>query len=96
MLSEKRAVDNLTFDVPSGCIHGFIGLNGSSKTTTHRMVMSILRPDIGEVRVLGQPNPSAGTTVASVWAAAKIFRTGILMYDKAARPTESWRWITAK
>jgi len=60
------------------------------------MVMSILRPDIGEVRVLGQPNPSAVTTMASVWAAAKFFRTGILIHDKADRPTESWRWINAK
>jgi len=56
---EKRAVDDLTFDVPRGCIHGFIGPNGSGKTTTLRMVMSIFRPDTGEVRVLDQPNPPA-------------------------------------
>ena len=94
---EKRAVDDLGFDAPRGCIHGFIALpNGSGKTTTRRMIMSILRPDIGEVRILDKLNPSAATTVASVWAAAKISRNGILMQGKAARPTELRCWITAK
>ena len=56
---EHRAVDDLTFEVPRGCVHGFIGPNGSGKTTTLRMVMSILRPDSGEVRVLDQADPPA-------------------------------------
>jgi len=41
--------------VPPGQIVGFLGPNGAGKTTTLRMVMSILYPDSGEIRVLGRP-----------------------------------------
>src|SRR5579864_2355275 len=47
------AVSDLSLDVPAGCIYGFIGPNGSGKTTTLRMIMRILHPDRGEIRVLG-------------------------------------------
>ena len=49
------AVNNLTLDVPQGSIYGFIGPNGSGKTTTLRMIMNILLPDQGEIRVFGEP-----------------------------------------
>ncbi len=48
------AVDDLSLDVPAGTIYGFIGPNGSGKTTTLRMIMHILHPDRGEITVLGQ------------------------------------------
>jgi ABC-2 type transport system ATP-binding protein len=54
------AVDALTLAVPHGSIYGFIGPNGSGKTTTLRMIMRILLPDRGEIEVLG----SAGTGAA--------------------------------
>ncbi len=47
------AVDDLTLAVPAGSIYGFIGPNGSGKTTTLRMIMRILLPDAGQVAVLG-------------------------------------------
>ncbi len=47
------AVDDLSLDVPAGSIYGFIGPNGSGKTTTLRMIMRILLPDRGEIAVLG-------------------------------------------
>src|SRR5512142_2380279 len=47
------AVDDLSLDVPAGCIYGFIGPNGSGKTTTLRMIMRILLPDAGQLTVLG-------------------------------------------
>ncbi len=47
------AVDGLTLAVPAGSIYGFIGPNGSGKTTTLRMIMRILLPDAGRVTVLG-------------------------------------------
>jgi ABC-2 type transport system ATP-binding protein len=49
-----KAVDNLDLVIPRGALYGFIGPNGAGKTTTIRMIMSILFPDAGEVRVLGR------------------------------------------
>jgi ABC-2 type transport system ATP-binding protein len=48
------AVDDLSLAVPTGSIYGFIGPNGSGKTTTLRMIMRILHPDSGDIRVLGE------------------------------------------
>ena len=53
------AVNDLTLEVPEGSIYGFIGPNGSGKTTTIRMVMNIILPDAGDIRVLGQPVASS-------------------------------------
>jgi ABC-2 type transport system ATP-binding protein len=47
------AVNQLSLAVPEGSIYGFIGPNGSGKTTTIRMIMDILRPDSGEIKVFG-------------------------------------------
>jgi len=48
------AVDNLSLNVPGGSIYGFIGPNGSGKTTTLRMIMNILYPDSGIIRIFGE------------------------------------------
>jgi ABC-2 type transport system ATP-binding protein len=48
------AVDDLSLQVPAGTVYGFIGPNGSGKTTTLRMIMRILHPDRGHIRVLGE------------------------------------------
>jgi len=48
------AVNNLTITVRRGAVYGFIGPNGSGKTTTLRMIMHILHPDSGEIEVLGE------------------------------------------
>lgn len=53
------AVDSLSLTVPEGCIYGFIGPNGSGKTTTLRMIMHILLPDEGEIEVLGSRDTAA-------------------------------------
>ncbi len=48
------AANDLTLIVPKGSIYGFIGPNGSGKTTTIRMIMNILYPDNGKVRIFGK------------------------------------------
>lgn len=53
------AVDRLTLAVPSRSIYGFIGPNGSGKTTTLRMIMRILLPDEGHIEVLGSIDSAA-------------------------------------
>src|SRR6187401_2257919 len=54
-----RAVDDVSLEVPEGSIYGFIGPNGSGKTTTLRMIMNILLPDQGGIEVLGSGNTAA-------------------------------------
>jgi ABC-2 type transport system ATP-binding protein len=50
------AVDRLDLQVPRGALYGFIGPNGAGKTTSIRLIVSILRADSGELRVLGLPS----------------------------------------
>lgn len=51
---DHTAVDRLDLHVEEGAIHGFIGPNGSGKTTTIRMILRIFEPDSGRVQVLGR------------------------------------------
>jgi len=53
-----RAVDGLSLVVPRGAVYGFLGPNGAGKTTTLRMIMDIIRPDGGEIRLFGEPASS--------------------------------------
>ncbi len=53
------AVDSLDLVVPKGTIYGFIGPNGSGKTTTLRMILRIFHPDEGRIRVMGIERGSA-------------------------------------
>src|SRR5437899_11082811 len=48
------AVDGLSLSVPRGVIYGLLGPNGAGKTTTIRMIMDILQPDAGAVRLFGE------------------------------------------
>src|SRR5688572_20325252 len=49
----KRVVDDFALEVPRGTIFGFLGPNGSGKTTTIRMICGLLTPDAGEGTCLG-------------------------------------------
>ncbi|MGC9450933.1 MAG: ABC transporter ATP-binding protein [Oceanipulchritudo sp.] len=53
---DHLAVDHFDLSVPEGSLFGFIGPNGSGKTTTIRMILRIIEPDSGSVRVFGQPH----------------------------------------
>jgi ABC-2 type transport system ATP-binding protein len=55
----RLAVRQLDLDVPEGSLYGFIGPNGSGKTTTLRMILCILLPSEGSVRVLGTEHAPA-------------------------------------
>lgn len=50
-----KAVDNLSFTVKPGEIFGLLGINGSGKTTTFRMIMGLLEPDNGSITLDGKP-----------------------------------------
>ena len=50
---QTRALDGLDLEVATGEVHGFLGPNGSGKSTTIRVLLGLLRPDSGDVRLLG-------------------------------------------
>ncbi len=53
----EKALDGLDLVVPRGGVHGFLGPNGSGKTTTIRILLGLARADAGELSVLGRPVP---------------------------------------
>ena len=47
------AVNNVSLDIPKGSIYGFLGPNGAGKTTTIRMILEIVKPNSGDICILG-------------------------------------------
>lgn len=80
---QQRAVDDLALDVPRGAVFGFLGPNGSGKTTTIRMLLGLASPSAGEIRLLGENMPGR---IGSV-----LPRVGALVEGPAAYPFLSGR-----
>ena len=57
------AVDNLCMTIPVGAIYGFIGENGSGKSTTEKLICGHLVPDGGEIKLFGKDYTDAGVRV---------------------------------
>jgi ABC-2 type transport system ATP-binding protein len=53
----QLAVDNVDLEVPRGSVYGFLGPNGSGKTTTIRMLLGLIYPTSGRHELLGTPMP---------------------------------------
>lgn len=62
VFGSQRAVDGIDLRVPTGSVYGFLGPNGSGKTTTIRMLLGLIAPSEGEHRILGHPMPQDLTT----------------------------------
>ena len=77
------AVDGVDLDVREGDRYGFLGPNGSGKTTTIRMILGLVYPTSGEIEVLGKPAPKQ---LASV-----LPKIGALVEGPAAYPHLSGR-----
>jgi ABC-2 type transport system ATP-binding protein len=56
------AVRDLSLTVPRGSVYGLLGPNGAGKTTTIRMLLNIIAPDEGTVRLFGEPHSKPGIT----------------------------------
>jgi ABC-2 type transport system ATP-binding protein len=56
---DQQAVEDVSLTVPAGTVYGLLGPNGAGKTTTIRMLMDIIGPDAGEVRVFGHARTRA-------------------------------------
>lgn len=63
LFGEVRAVDGLDLDVPTGTVFSLLGPNGSGKTTTVRMLATLLKPDGGSAKVNGYDVVSEGQRV---------------------------------
>ena len=61
----QLAVDRIDLAVPSGSVYGFLGPNGSGKTTTIRMLLGLAYPTSGSAELLGVPMPSGAVSVLS-------------------------------
>lgn len=48
-----QAVDNLSFSVPAGKVYGFLGQNGAGKSTTIRMLLTLIQPSSGDIEICG-------------------------------------------
>jgi ABC-2 type transport system ATP-binding protein len=79
----QLAVDSLELLVPTGAVYGFLGPNGSGKTTTIRMLLGLVSPTSGEATLLGRPMPRE--------ASAVLPRVGALVEGPAFHPYLSGR-----
>ncbi len=52
---KRRVLDNLSLKVPAGQVFGVLGANGAGKTTVIRLLVGLLKPQSGAIRVLGEP-----------------------------------------
>ena len=50
------AIRDLNLELPQGCVMGLVGENGAGKSTTIHMILDIVKPDSGEITVLGSPH----------------------------------------
>ena len=78
-----RAVDALDLEVAEGDVFGFLGANGSGKTTTVRMLLGLVLPSSGRAEVLGEPMPARRASVLP--------RLGALVEGPGAYPHLSGR-----
>ncbi len=60
---KQFAVNGIDLAVPQGSVYGFLGPNGSGKTTTIRMLLGLIRPTAGRHSLLGEPMPGAAGLV---------------------------------
>jgi ABC-2 type transport system ATP-binding protein len=77
----RVAVDHLDVTIPRGCICGFLGRNGSGKTTTIKMLLGLLHPTDGSTRVIG----------CDAWALTPVIRSRIGYVTEGHR---LFRWMT--
>ena len=79
-----RAVDGLDLNIRSGEIYGFLGPNGSGKTTTIMMLLGVLEPSRGTIELFGEP-----------YTARRLDLRGRVGVVPEKHPRGVWRWMTA-
>ena len=61
----RKAVNNLSLQIPDGSVYGFLGPNGSGKSTTIRIMTALISPDAGEVFINGKSIQKNGNKALS-------------------------------
>ncbi|HEY0237274.1 MAG TPA: ATP-binding cassette domain-containing protein [Friedmanniella sp.] len=79
----QTAVGGIDLEVPVGAVYGFLGPNGSGKTTTIRMLLGLIAPTAGTIELLGEPMPGG--------ASRTLRRVGALVEGPAFHPYLSGR-----
>ena len=79
----QTVVDRIDLEVPAGAVYGFLGPNGSGKTTTIRMLLGLISPTAGQIRLLGTEMPAG--------AGRALPRVGSLVEGPAFHPYLSGR-----
>ena len=77
------ALDGLDLSVPEGAVYGFLGPNGSGKTTTIRMLLGLVRPTSGRAQLFGEDLPAC--------LPRQLRRVGAIVESPALFPTMSGR-----
>lgn len=87
LFANERAVDAVNLAIPAGCVYGIVGANGAGKSTLLQLLLGLVWPSYGEVRLFGQPlaRESAAVRqrvhyVAADGPVAKSFRVADLVY----------------
>jgi ABC-2 type transport system ATP-binding protein len=58
----KTVLEDINLQIPKGAIYGFLGPNGAGKTTTIRLLVNLLKPGGGQIKVFGEPIAGNGIT----------------------------------
>lgn len=82
---EFTAVDGLDLNIPAGEIYGFLGPNGAGKTSTIMMLLGLVRPTAGEIRLFGEPFSPRRLDLRR--------RVGVV---PEKHPRGVWPWMTAR
>ena len=56
-------LDNISLELPKGCIMGFVGENGAGKSTTIKLILDLIHRDSGSITVLGKDNKKELTSI---------------------------------
>jgi ABC-2 type transport system ATP-binding protein len=86
----RPAVDDLSFDVRPGAVTGFLGPNGSGKTTTARMILGLTDPDAGTATIAGRPYRELAHPLREIGA---LINPGAV--DPARSALDHLRWLAA-
>ena len=71
---DYKFIDGLTFNVSEHCVFGFLGENGAGKTTTMKMLLGLLKPDSGTIKVMNETVTYGNTQLINILDIWRMYR----------------------